>query len=175
MNWSHPLQTARRSNSIFIRGCTRPKATKGITTCDQLVPWVELAGQNGQYYGVQRGVNLFELSWEKVSARLQPATAGHARLVLSKQLKQIYTSLYSWRLRQDYNTPCTAGGWDRTTILVEPRCNHTAMKPLCYNYPFIFSSNATNVERDSPLRSCIRLVNWKTIREWYYSRNSSLQ
>ena len=25
-----------------------------------------------------------ELSWEKVSARLQPATAGHARLVLSK-------------------------------------------------------------------------------------------
>ena len=43
---------------------------------------------------VQRGVNLFELSWEKVSARLQPATAGHARLVLSKQLEQIYTSLY---------------------------------------------------------------------------------
>ena len=43
---------------------------------------------------VQRGVNLFELSCEKVSARLQPATAGHARLVLSKQLEQIYTSLY---------------------------------------------------------------------------------
>ena len=42
---------------------------------------------------VQRGVNLFELSWEKVSARLQPATAGHARLVLRKQLEQIYTSL----------------------------------------------------------------------------------
>ena len=33
-------------------------------------------------------------SCEKVSARLQPATAGHARLVLSKQLEQIYTSLY---------------------------------------------------------------------------------
>ena len=35
-----------------------------------------------------------ELSCEKVSARLQPAIAGHARLVLSKQLEQIYTSLY---------------------------------------------------------------------------------
>ena len=34
-----------------------------------------------------------ELSCEKVSARLQPATAGHARLVLSKQLEQIYTFL----------------------------------------------------------------------------------
>ena len=43
---------------------------------------------------LQRGVNLFKLSWEKVSARLPPATAGHARLVLSKQLEQIDTSLY---------------------------------------------------------------------------------
>ena len=37
---------------------------------------------------------MFELSQEKVSAWLQPATTGHARLVLSKQLEQIYTSLY---------------------------------------------------------------------------------
>ena len=44
-------------------------------------------------YPVQRGVNLFELSWEKVSAQLQAATVGHARLVLSKQIEQIYTSL----------------------------------------------------------------------------------
>ena len=42
---------------------------------------------------IQRVVNLFELSWEKISARLQPATAGHARLVLNKQLEQIYTPL----------------------------------------------------------------------------------
>ena len=33
---------------------------------------------------LQRGVNLFELGWEKVSARLQPATAGNTRLVLSE-------------------------------------------------------------------------------------------
>ena len=32
-------------------------------------------------------------NWDSVSARLQPATASHARLVLSKQLEQIYTSL----------------------------------------------------------------------------------
>ena len=43
--------------------------------------------------GVQGWEKEMALSWEKVSARLQPATAGHARLVLSKQLKQIYTSL----------------------------------------------------------------------------------
>ena len=48
----------------------------------------------GEREDLQRGVNLFELSSEKVSARLQPSTAGPARLVLSKQLKQIYTSLY---------------------------------------------------------------------------------
>ena len=48
------------------------------------------------YFGLQRGVNLFELSREKVSAQLQPATAGHARLVLRKQLEQIYTSLYMY-------------------------------------------------------------------------------
>ena len=35
-----------------------------------------------------------ELSWEKVSARLQPATAGHARLVLSKTVPFFCTSLY---------------------------------------------------------------------------------
>ena len=39
--------------------------------------------QKWKYY-VQRGENLFELSWEKFSARLHPATAGHARLVLNK-------------------------------------------------------------------------------------------
>ena len=49
---------------------------------------------------IQRGVNLFELFAKHKpgvagSGRLQPATAGHARLVLSKQLKQIYTSLYT--------------------------------------------------------------------------------
>ena len=43
-----------------------------------------LIGITEIYNCVQRGVNLFELSGEKVSARLQPATAGHARLVLSK-------------------------------------------------------------------------------------------
>ena len=42
---------------------------------------------------VQGGAKGMALSFEKVSARLQPATAGHARLVLNKQLKQIYTSL----------------------------------------------------------------------------------
>ena len=36
-----------------------------------------------------------ELSWEKVSARLQPATAGPARLVLSKIVPFFCTSLYT--------------------------------------------------------------------------------
>ena len=35
-----------------------------------------------------------KLSWEKVSARLQPATAGHARLVLSKTVPFFCTTLY---------------------------------------------------------------------------------
>ena len=35
-----------------------------------------------------------ELSWEKVSARLQPATAGHTRLVLCKTVPFFCTSLY---------------------------------------------------------------------------------
>ena len=38
-----------------------------------------------------------ELSWEKVSAQLQPATAGHARLVLSKMVLYFCTSLYVCR------------------------------------------------------------------------------
>ena len=40
---------------------------------------------------VQGWAKEMELSWEKVSARLQPATAGHARLVLSKTV-----SLWAW-------------------------------------------------------------------------------
>ena len=36
-----------------------------------------------------------EPSWEKVSAQLQPATAGHARLVLSKTVLFFCTNLYS--------------------------------------------------------------------------------
>ena len=35
-----------------------------------------------------------ELSWEKVSALLQPATAGHARLVLNKTVLLFCTTLY---------------------------------------------------------------------------------
>ena len=35
-----------------------------------------------------------ELSWEKVSAQLQPATTGHARLVLSKTVPFFCTSQY---------------------------------------------------------------------------------
>ena len=37
-----------------------------------------------------------ELSCEKVSARLQPATAGYARLVLSKTVPFFCTSLYTF-------------------------------------------------------------------------------
>ena len=40
-----------------------------------------------------------ELSWEKVSAWLQPATAGHIRLVLSKTVPFFCTRLYM-RFRQ---------------------------------------------------------------------------
>ena len=40
-----------------------------------------------------------ELSWEKVSARLQPATAGHARLVPRKTVPFFYTTLYSMLLK----------------------------------------------------------------------------
>ena len=70
-----------------------------ITTCKFGPLWSSHLGgvwsnTTGFIGYIQRGVNLFELSWEKVSALLQPATAGHARLVLSKQLEQIYTSLY---------------------------------------------------------------------------------
>ena len=35
-----------------------------------------------------------ELSWEKASAQLQPATAGHARLVLNKTVPFFCTTLY---------------------------------------------------------------------------------
>ena len=35
------------------------------------------------------------LSWEKVSAQLQPATSGHARIVLSKSVLFFCTSLYA--------------------------------------------------------------------------------
>ena len=71
-----------------------------LSVLNSLSPLFRLCWHNGQvtryvqWHTLQRGVNLFELSWEKVSARLQPATAGHARLVLSKQLEQIYTSLF---------------------------------------------------------------------------------
>ena len=37
-----------------------------------------------------------ELSWEKVSARLQPATASHARLLLSKTVPFFCTTLYTY-------------------------------------------------------------------------------
>ena len=42
-----------------------------------------------------------ELSCEKVSARLQPATAGHARLVLSKTVSFFCSGLYN----VDYRNP----------------------------------------------------------------------
>ena len=64
-------------------------------------------------WAVQRGVNLFELSWEKVSARLQPATAGHARLVLSKQVEQIYTSLYMVQIGESKAVSCPWSTWDQ--------------------------------------------------------------
>ena len=44
---------------------------------------------------VQGWAKEMELSCEKVSARLQPATAGHARLVLSKTVPFFCTTLYS--------------------------------------------------------------------------------
>ena len=37
-----------------------------------------------------------ELSWEKFFAQLQPATAGHARLVLTKTVLFFCTSLYTY-------------------------------------------------------------------------------
>ena len=43
---------------------------------------------------IQGWAKEMELSWEKVSARLQPATAGHASLVLSKTVPFFCTSLY---------------------------------------------------------------------------------
>ena len=44
---------------------------------------------------VQGWAKEMELSWEKVSARQQPATANHARLVLSKTVPFFCTTLYS--------------------------------------------------------------------------------
>ena len=55
---------------------------------------------------------MFDPSCEKNSALLQPATAGHARLVLSKQLEQIYTSLYLFSIHA-----CT-----RNRAMFTPRC-----------------------------------------------------
>ena len=55
--------------------------------------WLEIApitAMHLQGWGKEMG-----LSWEKVSARLQPATAGHARLVLSKTAHFFCTSLYT--------------------------------------------------------------------------------
>ena len=43
---------------------------------------------------IQGWAKEMELSWEKVSALLQPATAGHARLVLSKTVPFFCTTLY---------------------------------------------------------------------------------
>ena len=44
---------------------------------------------------IQGWAKEMELSWEKVSALLQPATAGHARLVLNKTVPFFCTTLYS--------------------------------------------------------------------------------
>ena len=43
---------------------------------------------------VQGWAKEMDLSWEKVSTQLQPATAGHARLVLSKTVPFFCTTLY---------------------------------------------------------------------------------
>ena len=47
---------------------------------------------------VQGGAKGMALSCEKVSARLQPATAGHARLVLSKTVSFFCTSLHVFEI-----------------------------------------------------------------------------
>ena len=53
-----------------------------------------------------------ELSLEKVSARLQPATAGHARLVLSKTVPFFCTSLYNSRVSYSIGRDRLGGlGW----------------------------------------------------------------
>ena len=52
---------------------------------------------------VQGWAKEMELSSEKVSARLQPATAGHARLVLSKPVPFFCTSLYMKLLVSHYS------------------------------------------------------------------------
>ena len=46
------------------------------------------------------------LSWEKVSARLQQATAGHARLVLSKTVPVFCTTLYVHRQKAGSTEKC---------------------------------------------------------------------
>ena len=45
-------------------------------------------------WDIQGWAKEMTLSWEKVSARLQPATAGHARLVLSKTVLFFCPALY---------------------------------------------------------------------------------
>ena len=47
------------------------------------------------FWHIQGWAKEMALSWEKVSAQLQPSTAGHARLVLSKTVPFFCTSLYS--------------------------------------------------------------------------------
>ena len=56
------------------------------------------------YMGVciQGWAKEMELSWEKVSAQLQPATAGHARLLLSKTVPFFCTTLYKYYFRTQY-------------------------------------------------------------------------
>ena len=63
-------------------------------------------------YHVQGWAKEMGLSCEKVSACLQPATAGHARLVLSKTVPFFCTSLYD----ASFHTSC----WFIAGMMTEP-------------------------------------------------------
>ena len=67
---------------------------KGCVKWGENFRFILCAFSHSSTVSLQGWAKEMELSWEKVSARLQPATAGLARLVLSKQLEQIYNSLY---------------------------------------------------------------------------------
>ena len=65
---------------------------------------------------IQGGAKERELSWEKVSARLQPATAGHARLVLSKTVPFFCTSLYTTLLAYPDAPDSKASEWVNSSV-----------------------------------------------------------
>ena len=78
-----------------------------------------------------------ELSWEKVSAQLQPAPAGHARLVLSKTVPFFCTTLYNCSQRKERPETDVLSAWHVA------RCDGTWTVTVVTHLGLIFKPSGT--------------------------------